>query len=150
VGLEYPYLAIVSATLFVFIVVSVVSTYLWILRVVSSLPRLEAFTSFASNDAGCSVTLTLRLTSGVEATLESILVSTDSGSMSIAGTGSYTAQNNATATVSYEGFDGKLFRGQEGRVVITFDDCAGLFTPGKRYSVLAFLDEGTVVSYFMP
>jgi len=149
-GIEYPYLALVSAMLFIVIVTSAVYTYLWVLHNISMLPRFEAFASFTPSDARCNVTLTLRLTSGVEATLESVVVATDSGTINVAGPGNYTASNGATVTVNYEGFDGKLLRGQEGRVIISIDNCTGLFTHGKRYSVLAFLDEGIVVSYFMP
>jgi len=149
-GLEYPYLAIVSTIIFTGIITGVLLSYLLIAENISAQPHFESFVSYEPLSGGsCQITYNIRFVSGSGvSTLQGLEIFTDNGTISITQPGSYVAPNGANVNVTYVGFDGKLYMGQGGLVLVKIDDCTNLFINNSRHSVLAFLDDGTLISYF--
>jgi len=149
-GIAYPYLAIVATMIFLFVVSSAFFTYFYVLQNVRMTPQFETHTLFVPIDVGCRVEFNLRLVSGTPVRLNTIRINTNMGWIEVSSPGSFTAPNGANAVATFDGFANNrtLMVGQTGRVIVSINDCTGLFTYGKIYSVLAFLDEGTAVAYF--
>jgi len=149
-GVAYPYLAIIATAAFILIVTSVFFAYFYVMQNVRMTPQFETYSLLVPIDVGCRVEFNLRLVSGTPVRLNSVRISTDMGWIEVSSPGSFTAPNGADAVAVFDGFANNrtLTVGQTGRVIVSISDCTGLFTYGKTYSVLAFLNEGTVVSYF--
>ena len=149
-GVSYPYLAILSTVIFVFIVMSVVSVSLWIIYQASNNPLVEGYSSFewGSGDTA-TISIVFRLTRGHMVTFERILLSTNYGVLNISGSGTYVF-GNSTFRVSYDGFNGKLFPGQEGKINIEVTNATEAYTSGRTYRSSVFFDGGTLIVSFEP
>jgi len=149
-GVSYPYLAILATMAFILVVTSVFFTYFYVLQNVRMSPQFESYSLFEPIDVSCRVTFGLRLVAGRPVRLNVIRFGTDMGWMEISSPGNYTAPNGAPAETVFDGFANNrtVLMGQGGKVIVTISNCTGLFTPGKVYSAIAFLDEGTAVAYF--
>ena len=150
-GLEYPYLATMSAAAFIAIVFGVLFTELWINYQLKLTPEMEGFVTYEwINTTDARITITIRLVKGTPIEYNSILLPTNLGAVKLFGPGTYSVKGVSTITLSYEGFDGTLNHGQEAKIILDIDNAAPLFTPGRDYTLLVDFDAGGFTLTFQP
>lgn len=151
-GVGTVYLGILTASFLIMLTMSLIGGILWVNYQMSINPSLEGYAGFVWSDTGtdATITITVRLVKGTPVNVLTIYLPTDLGVYTLNGPGSYSLTTTSTAVVSYEGFDGELNLGQEGRIIITITDAQPLFTPGNRYTGFVATDGGNVIYSFVP
>ena len=149
-GLEYPYLAIMSASLFIAIIVSMLMVTVWIEYQMKLAPKIEGYATFEWVDTNnATITITLRVTSGTPVTYTEIYLPTNQGVVTLAGPGTYTV-GSSTISVRFEGFSGTIHLGQEAKIILDISNARALFSPGRQYQALISLDPGGHIVNFQP
>ena len=149
-GLEHPFLAILSIILFLSVVSSTFFVMQWVEYQSRLVPRLEGYASFTWLDnTTAEIVFVVRVTAGSPVAYRYILLPTEQGLLNITGPGTYTV-GQSTLNVSFNGFNGTIYVGQEARVIIDAGNASDLFTAGKLYRAILVLDWGGVPLPFRP
>jgi hypothetical protein len=152
-GLEYPYLALVTFMLFTAMTVSLISSYLWIHHQLSRIPEVAGYAEYREiNSTFAEITVTMQHRKGDPVTVVGLLLGTEQGVVKVDVTGSVTnvTVGNSTIIVTLKKFDGTLGPGQVGLLVISVKNPGDLFQYGMEYAVHIIFDLGMLHTRFMP
>lgn len=147
-GVEHPFLALMSFMIFSAMVISIVSVSVWIEFQVRALPIVEGYISYKQEGETGTLTITLRLVKGGILNLNKILILTEQGVAEV-----NTTTNEvygATVRVTMVSFNGTLKPGMEGKMIISFTPATNLFLQDKEYGVVVLFDEYSVPMTFVP
>lgn len=139
-GIEHPYLAIVSFMLFASMVISITFSYVWVLQQVQRLPALEGYASVEWTGRAMAIRVVVRLTRGAPVTFSHAVLETDSGPVRVSVQNPSARVGESTVTLSLARFRGVLAPGQEGFVILEVDSPGSLFSEEREYSVVLFFD----------
>lgn len=147
-GIEHPYLALVSFIIFASMIISLISVQLWVQYQLLRVPVFEGYAEYSTvNSTYATIKVVVRLVRGDPVEYQKVALETDAGTVMVQNS---TTVRSSTITVTLEKFNGTLYTGQEGYVIISVTNPNALFTPGKEYDLYVFFNYGAVHARFSP
>lgn len=147
-GLEYPFLALITFMIFASMITSLIFSYILIDLQLQRLPYVEGYTSSNVEGEVMVIKTTLRLVRGTYLSFRKVYIESDLGLIELNLTNSTKTISNTSITLRLERFSGHLVKGQEGCVVVLIEKFHEIYGNKKDYNLLIVFDVYVFSSVF--